>query len=290
MSSSDFLSYPEEFKKRYELLDEIGSGDYGTVYVTFDKVRKMLVAMKIVVSDPNHSDLVYSESAGISFIQKARKWTDGIPEIYDSGSIDASIIKDYPYMVTEFMHGHIEQYYDKAIEELNSDEISVEFITMPYYDRGDFLYKLAGKVEEIDKTSSDENLGFFFELFYAVVVFGLNDIEHGDLNAGNVVGTTVDYKRQYIINDVVFTISSPVMPVIVDWAEPTGNLTGRYSSDMEKIGSGITAYHGIQFASEIVEKFVSDDNNILFLDIFSRFRINEVKVGDKIKFYEAVNF
>ena len=161
---------------------------------------------------------------------------------------------------------------------------------MTYCDQGDFLSKLSDTTPHIDANSSDQNLGFMFELIYIILVLDVNAIEHGDLNAGNVVATTAPYKRQYTINGIPFTIPGSIMPVIIDWAEPTGNMTGDNKTDLQKLIFELRSYYGITLPTEIETMLMQNDFHALMSDLFTRFRNIELTVGDAVKFCQPLDF
>ena len=149
--------------------------------------------MKIVASGPEHSFLIDSEDDVISHLQEVRKWTDCIPQRYDIGIVEASFLKDHIYTMTQFIEESTERYFGKRMYDIDPSEISVIFLTMPYYNKGNFLHQLSrslqtGDIIILDDRRSDDILGFFFELYYTLVVLGINEIRHGDLNAGKASG------------------------------------------------------------------------------------------------------
>lgn len=105
------------------------------------------------------------------------------------------------------------------------------YIVMPLLD-GPMLYLIK------DINNDTFELGMLFELAIAIFVatrFGY--FEHADLNPGNILTKKVDYNRIYKINDIEYIISSPHIPVIIDYGKV--NFSTNSKTKRDEFGSFI---------------------------------------------------
>jgi len=171
----------------------------------------------------------------------------------------------------------------------------IEFFTTDYNDADDYMYKLSksGTIAMVDINSDDQLLGYMFELIYTLIILDKNQIEHGDLNAGNISGRRVDYERRYSINEVEYVISTPIMPIIIDWAEPTGNLKSKLK-DLQHFPGAIFQYYGIDFDPSLKQLLSKADYEVIFSPVFSRFLFENREVksdeGKKMKIFDNFVF
>lgn len=83
----------------------------------------------------------------------------------------------------------------------------------------DYLFYTMPVLQRLPGMDSSLELNFIFELLYTIVVLAQEGIVHNDLNPGNILCKSVPYKRQYIINDRTYVLSSNILPVIIDFGE-----------------------------------------------------------------------
>jgi serine/threonine protein kinase len=162
----------------------------------------------------------------------------------------------------------------------------------------DYLFYTMPILYQLPTMTSEQELDFVFELLYTLVVLAQHGISHNDLNSDNILCKTVSYKRQYIINDRRYLISSNILPVIIDFGEISLNApTDRFSGDtiwklvaMEDMEYSLeNIIRDENILNTLVEELrASDRFDILFHPIFDSLRQKDIQAGDVIKIFESL--
>ena len=90
------LSYPEQFKARYQLLHPVGQGRRSTVWAVKDLVLGQILAIKMVVGE-DWQGLVREEFDNNKLLVEALQGVSScFPHNFDHGFISAEILDEYP--------------------------------------------------------------------------------------------------------------------------------------------------------------------------------------------------
>ena len=253
-----------DFIKQFEILDELGAGEFGIVLRALDKIKNEIVAIKLILD-------FSAMSAEIEIsceLDELRSYTDSITQIYSFGKI--TDIYD-----NEFLHEWIGGRTSKS---------TINFYISPVY-----------KIAYGSKLTIKDQTEILFEIIYTILILNRHGILHNDLNGKNIVYKKVNYKRQYMINDTIIICDGNCIPILIDFGSsdyitPTSDFS---SDDIMEFSDAL--YQG-KFNREFdlklrkkIEQLLSSLRADILLDPIFKILMNRIiEGGDLIKIFQQI--
>lgn len=283
--TSRTLTY-DEFKQIFEILQEIGQGDWGTVFKVLNKLDNEVVAMKMVAStDSNVINTSDVESYTIELLdENFSKYTDNIIKVKNFGSAPIELIDELGLTVVS-SYG---RYGDDEEEEENTVSPQIVFFTMPL---------LGYDPKDTSEFTNNDYRDIMFELIMTLSLLNKNGYSHDDINVGNIGFMQVSYKRVYTINGIQYVVSSHHMPVIIDWAPYEGTrLPSEPKDDLSRLAFYYARMGNFELPRNVYDilsttgiQIHTKGMNALQSLYFAPLKDEQIALGDMVKYFEPIN-
>lgn len=249
-------------QSRYQYIDDIGSGVQGKVVRVSSNDKEF--AMKLQLINPEY-DL--QEFQLLSELQNLAPYTP-------------SIIYPIEYFLTDPQCYNLVELYDP----IDPDNPLLLFILItPLYDYEyrSFINNLQTKFLSQTIVAKHQKAGYLknrfeiyhisilFELTIALILLKQQRIYHGDINANNIMVNRCDKPRKYVINNDVFMVTLPYVPIFIDF----GN-SGISDFDDDFISDWLNTLTVTSPFIELYEEYEKLNSQVIYSSIFDSLRQN----------------
>jgi serine/threonine protein kinase len=154
--------------KNVEIIKELNSGSFGTVYLISDATKDMFIALKIILIDNEQKEYKFIKESEIQLQMKDKE--------------SAYVLKTYYSGLLQVVPEKF-----KAFKKNENDKLGI--IGMEYVEGGDLFEGICSSLLEINSDLVKQKLNLFLHVCKGVQFLHENRIVHGDIKLENILCT-----------------------------------------------------------------------------------------------------